>query len=126
MLGLRTWYAARTHGPCSGWSRSGGPKASRTRPPAGLQPGTARASGPAGRLWRDGGGGYVSKAAGVYGGFTVARGTVVENATGGDGDDTLWGNAADNVLCDDSDACTNDSCDPEKGCQNIDNGTCGN
>ena len=45
-----------------------------------------------------GGGGYVSKTEGMYGGFTVARGTVVENATGGDGDDTLWGNEADNVL----------------------------
>lgn len=44
------------------------------------------------------GGGYVSKTDGVYGGYTIAAGSVVENATGGDGDDVLHGNAADNVL----------------------------
>ena len=44
------------------------------------------------------GAGVVSHALGVYGGFTIARGTVIENATGGSGNDVLIGNAADNVL----------------------------
>jgi Ca2+-binding RTX toxin-like protein len=44
------------------------------------------------------GGGVMSHATGVYGGFTIARGTVIENATGGSGDDVLIGNSASNVL----------------------------
>ncbi|MRD47237.1 hypothetical protein GHT07_08095 [Caenimonas koreensis DSM 17982] len=43
-------------------------------------------------------GGYVSRGAGVIGGFTIANGVVVENATGGSGNDNLTGNAADNRL----------------------------
>ena len=43
-------------------------------------------------------GGIVSKAQGVYGGFNIARGTVIENATGGAGDDVLVGNDAANRL----------------------------
>ena len=43
-------------------------------------------------------GGAVSKADGVYGGFTIANGVVIENAAGGSGNDTLIGNAADNAL----------------------------
>ncbi len=43
-------------------------------------------------------GGAVSKASWVYGGFTIANGVVIENATGGSGADVLTGNAADNVL----------------------------
>lgn len=43
-------------------------------------------------------GGAVSKADGIFGGFTIANGVVIENATGGSGNDTLIGNAADNVL----------------------------
>lgn len=45
-----------------------------------------------------GGGGRVSYAEGIFGGFTIANGVTIENATGGDGDDTLIGNAAANVL----------------------------
>ena len=44
------------------------------------------------------GGGLVSLVSGVYGGFTIAKGAVVENATGGLGADTLIGNSVDNVL----------------------------
>ena len=44
------------------------------------------------------GGGYVSRAGQTFSGFTIAVGTVVENATGGSGSDVLRGNAADNVL----------------------------
>lgn len=43
-------------------------------------------------------GGYISKVEGVYGGYTIANGVVIENATGGTGNDVLIGNAADNVL----------------------------
>ena len=43
-------------------------------------------------------GGYVSYAAGIIGGFTIANGVVIENATGGSGNDTLTGNNAANVL----------------------------
>ena len=45
-----------------------------------------------------GGGGFVSYVDGVHGGFTIAHGVVIENATGGSGKDTLTGNAAANVL----------------------------
>lgn len=45
-----------------------------------------------------GGGGWVSYATGVYGGFTIANGVTIENATAGSGNDTLTGNAAANVL----------------------------
>lgn len=43
-------------------------------------------------------GGYVSRAMGIVGGYTIANGVVIENATGGGGHDTLTGNAAANVL----------------------------
>ena len=45
-----------------------------------------------------GGGGFVSYAAGIHGGFTIAAGAVIENAIGGAGDDTLTGNDAANWL----------------------------
>ena len=35
---------------------------------------------------------------GIYGGFTIANGVVIENATGGSGKDTITGNAAANIL----------------------------
>lgn len=46
----------------------------------------------------EGGGGWLSYADGIYGGYTIANGVVIENATGGSGDDAIVGNAADNVL----------------------------
>lgn len=49
-----------------------------------------------------GGGGFVSYADGIHGGFTIAKGVVIENAIGGDGDDFLMGNSAENVLRGDS------------------------
>ena len=45
-----------------------------------------------------GGGGFVSRAMGNYGGVTIANSVVIENATGGKRDDILHGNAADNRL----------------------------
>lgn len=45
-----------------------------------------------------GGGGFVSYVTGVIGGFTIAEGVVIENATGGSGNDTLTGNNSDNVF----------------------------
>jgi serralysin len=45
-----------------------------------------------------GGGGYVSYVLGIIGGFTIANGVVVENATGGAGNDTLTGNSVANTL----------------------------
>lgn len=45
-----------------------------------------------------GGGGNVSYATGIYGGFTIANSVVIENARGGSGNDTITGNAAANVL----------------------------
>lgn len=44
------------------------------------------------------GGGYVSFDQGIAGGFTIANGAVIENAIGGNGADTLTGNAARNAL----------------------------
>ena len=45
-----------------------------------------------------GGGGRVSYAFGVFGGYTIANGVVIENATSGSGNDTLTGNEVANVL----------------------------
>lgn len=45
-----------------------------------------------------GGGGYLSSANGVLGGFTVANGVMIENATGGAGADRLIGNGGNNRL----------------------------
>lgn len=43
-------------------------------------------------------GGYVSWMAGVVGGFTIANNVVIENAIGGNGDDSIVGNSAKNNL----------------------------
>lgn len=48
--------------------------------------------------YETGGGGFVSYAAGVYGGYTIANGVLIENAVGGSGTDTITGNAAANRL----------------------------
>jgi len=53
---------------------------------------------PATLQYEVGGGGFMSYAYGIYGGFTIANSVVIENATSGDGNDTLWGNAANNVM----------------------------
>ena len=44
------------------------------------------------------GGGYLSAVDGIDGGFTIAKGVVIENATGGAGVDGLTGNSAVNTL----------------------------
>ena len=43
-------------------------------------------------------GGFVSKNAGIIGGFTIANGVVIENAIGGEGNDSITGNDANNQL----------------------------
>lgn len=43
-------------------------------------------------------GGFVSKNAGIIGGFTIANGVVIENAIGGGGNDSITGNDAHNSL----------------------------
>jgi serralysin len=43
-------------------------------------------------------GGYVSRVAGIKGGFTIANGADIENGIGGDGNDYIVGNEFDNVL----------------------------
>ena len=45
-----------------------------------------------------GGAGWMSYATGIYGGFTIANGVTIENATSGSGNDTLTGNAVANIL----------------------------
>lgn len=45
-----------------------------------------------------GGGGFVSHATGIHGGFTIAHGVVIEGAQGGGGDDRIIGNAAANRM----------------------------
>lgn len=45
-----------------------------------------------------GGGGWVSYAEGIHGGFTIANGVTIERATGGRGNDRLVGNDAANLL----------------------------
>ncbi|MBF9061234.1 hypothetical protein HKCCSP123_18795, partial [Rhodobacterales bacterium HKCCSP123] len=44
------------------------------------------------------GGGYVSHVQGIHGGFTIAAGASIENATGGGGADTIIGNDLGNVI----------------------------
>ncbi|HEY0648178.1 matrixin family metalloprotease [Phenylobacterium sp.] len=48
--------------------------------------------------YEEGGGGWVSYATGVHGGFVIANGVTIENATSGSGNDTLTGNGAANKL----------------------------
>lgn len=48
--------------------------------------------------YEEGGGGRVSYADGVHGGFVIANGVTIENATSSAGNDTLTGNAAGNKL----------------------------
>ena len=45
-----------------------------------------------------GGGGFLSRQAGIFGGFTIANGVIIENAVGGAGNDTITGNNYDNQL----------------------------
>lgn len=45
-----------------------------------------------------GGGGWISTSETLTGGYTIANGVVIENATGGNAEDILIGNAAANVL----------------------------
>ena len=45
-----------------------------------------------------GGGGFISYVQGVFGGFTIANGAVIERAIGGFGDDWIFGNSANNIL----------------------------
>ena len=45
-----------------------------------------------------GGGGFLSSLGGINGGFTIAKGAVIENAIGGAGADKITGNAAANTL----------------------------
>ncbi len=45
-----------------------------------------------------GGGGFISHVAGIDGGFTIANGVLIENATGGSAADTIIGNVGNNVL----------------------------
>jgi Ca2+-binding RTX toxin-like protein len=53
---------------------------------------------PATLEFAEGGGGYISYLPAFHGGVTIAKGVVIENGIGGDGNDTLTGNAADNTL----------------------------
>jgi Ca2+-binding RTX toxin-like protein len=53
---------------------------------------------PATLQYEEGGGGWVSYAYGIYGGYTIANGVTIENATTGAGADTLTGNDAGNRL----------------------------
>jgi Ca2+-binding RTX toxin-like protein len=53
---------------------------------------------PATLQYEYGGAGWVSYATGIFGGFTIANGVTIENAIGGQGNDTITGNAAANML----------------------------
>jgi hypothetical protein len=53
---------------------------------------------PATLKYEYGGGGWVSYATGIYGGYTIANAVTIENATSGSGNDVLTGNDAVNIL----------------------------
>jgi serralysin len=53
---------------------------------------------PATLQYEYGGGGWISYAFGIHGGYTIANGVTIENATSGGGNDTLRGNSAANRL----------------------------
>ncbi|HWT12511.1 MAG TPA: M10 family metallopeptidase C-terminal domain-containing protein, partial [Allosphingosinicella sp.] len=53
---------------------------------------------PATLKYEEGGGGWISYAYGIHGGYTVANGVTIENATSGSGNDRLVGNNAANIL----------------------------
>ena len=53
---------------------------------------------PATLKYEEGGGGFISYAWGIHGGFTVANGVTIENARSGSGNDTLTGNEVANRL----------------------------
>lgn len=53
---------------------------------------------PATLQYEYGGGGWVSYAFGIYGGYTIANGVTIEKATTDAGNDTIFGNAVANVL----------------------------
>ncbi|MDQ4086673.1 MAG: M10 family metallopeptidase C-terminal domain-containing protein [Pseudomonadota bacterium] len=53
---------------------------------------------PATLKYEEGGGGWISYAYGIHGGYTIANGVTIENATSGSGNDRLIGNEARNVL----------------------------
>jgi Ca2+-binding RTX toxin-like protein len=53
---------------------------------------------PATLKYETGGGGWMSYATGIFGGYTIANGVTIENATSGSGNDVLTGNAAGNRL----------------------------
>ena len=53
---------------------------------------------PATLQYEEGGGGWISYAFGIHGGYTIANGVTIENATSGSGHDTLIGNDVRNVL----------------------------
>jgi len=57
---------------------------------------------PAPLTYSENGGGYVSYASGIHGGYTIANGAVIENALGGSGDDTIIGNDVANILVGDA------------------------
>ena len=48
--------------------------------------------------YEPGGGGWISYAYGIHGGYTIANGVTIENATSGSGNDRLTGNDAGNRL----------------------------
>ena len=53
---------------------------------------------PATLQFAPGGGGYVSYVQGIYGGYTIAHGVLIQNAIGGAGNDLLQANAAGDFL----------------------------
>lgn len=53
---------------------------------------------PATLQYEEGGGGHISAADGISGGYTIAYNVVIENAIGGSGNDVLVGNQASNTL----------------------------
>jgi Ca2+-binding RTX toxin-like protein len=69
-----------------------------------------------------GGGGFVSRQTGILGGYTIANGVRIENATGGNGNDTLIGNEFANLL---SGGNGNDTLDGGTGTDTL-NGGAGN
>ena len=97
-IGTTTYLLASQNVSGTGWSSIWDAGGTDTISAAGIMAGTVIDLREATLAEGVGAGGFVSRVAGILGGFTIAHNVVIENAIGGSGSDVLRGNAANNRL----------------------------